>query len=169
MTATALLGPGARAEVDVAAVRRVRARTRAWHRRVIGGLSILLFAVFAARVLLGDYTVTIPDFFRILTGTDIPGASYIVMEAKLPRAVLGVLVGVAFGVSGAIFQTALRNPLASPDIIGISLGASAAAVVAIVLSGCRARRSPWSPCSARSGSRWESGWSRAAAPGTSWC
>lgn len=135
MTATALLGPGARVEVDVAAVRRARARTRARHRRVIGGLSILLFAVFAARVLLGDYTVTIPDFFRILTGTDIPGASYIVMEAKLPRAVLGVLVGVAFGVSGAIFQTALRNPLASPDIIGISLGASAAAVVAIVLVG----------------------------------
>ena len=44
-----------------------------------------------------------------------------------------MLVGVAFGVGGAIFQTTLRNPLASPDIIGISLGASAAAVVAIVL------------------------------------
>ena len=44
------------------------------------------------------------------------------MESKLPRAVLGVLVGVAFGVGGAIFQTTLRNPLASPDIIGVSLG-----------------------------------------------
>ena len=54
------------------------------------------------------------------------------MESKLPRAVLGVLVGVAFGVGGAIFQTTLRNPLASPDIIGVSIGASAAAVFAIV-------------------------------------
>ena len=96
-------------------------------------MAVLLVAVFAARVLLGDYTVTIPDFFRILSGTEIPGASYIVMESKLPRAVLGVLAGVAFGVSGAIFQATLRNALASPDIIGISLGASAAAVVAIVL------------------------------------
>ena len=46
-----------------------------------------------ARVLLGDFTVTIPDFVRILGGADIPGASYIVMESKLPRAVLGGLVG----------------------------------------------------------------------------
>ena len=48
------------------------------------------------------------------------------MESKLPRAVLGVLVGVAFGVGGAIFQTTLRNPLASPDIIGVSPGRAAA-------------------------------------------
>ena len=94
-----------------------------------------LLLAFGARVLLGDYTVTVPDFFRILTGTDIPGASYIVMESKLPRALMGVLVGAAFGMAGAIFQTTLRNPLASPDIIGISFGASAAAVVAIVLLG----------------------------------
>ena len=55
------------------------------------------------------------------------------MESKLPRAVLALLVGLAFGVGGAIFQTTLRNPLASPDIIGVSTGASASAVVAIVL------------------------------------
>ena len=101
-------------------------------RLVVAGLSLVLFGVFAARVLLGDFTFTIPDFFRILFGEEIPGASFILMESKLPRAVLGVLVGVAFGVGGAIFQTTLRNPLASPDIIGVSLGASAAAVFAII-------------------------------------
>ena len=131
MSAT-LLAPERTHDVDVAAVRRARGATRRRHRRVVGGLAVVLVLVFGARVLLGDYTVTIPDFFRILTGTEIPGATYIVMESKLPRALLGVLVGVAFGVSGAIFQTTLRNPLASPDIIGISFGASAAAVVAIV-------------------------------------
>ncbi len=99
---------------------------------VICGLGLTLVLVFAARVLLGDYTITIPDFFRILLGADIPGASYILMESKLPRALLGVLVGAAFGIAGAIFQTTLRNPLASPDIIGVSVGASAAAVFTIV-------------------------------------
>ncbi|MEZ2391441.1 FecCD family ABC transporter permease [bacterium RCC_150] len=96
--------------------------------------------LFAATVLLGSYTVTIPDFFSILAahltgGAKIPGASFIVMENKLPRAVLAVLVGVAFGLSGAVFQTMLRNPLASPDVVGISYGASAAAVLAIVVFG----------------------------------
>ncbi len=131
--ATALLSPESQARLEVDAVRRARGRGRRRRRTVVGGLTAALVAVFAARVLLGDYTVTIVDFGRIMTGTEIPGASYIVLESKLPRAVLGALVGIAFGVSGAIFQTTLRNPLASPDIIGISLGASAAAVVGIVL------------------------------------
>ncbi len=121
----------------VAVVQRARGATRRRRRLVVGGLALLTLLAFAARVLLGDYTVTIPDFFRILTGTEIPGASYIVMESKLPRAVLAVLVGVAFGVGGAIFQTTFRNPLASPDIIGISLGASAVAVGALVLGDLR--------------------------------
>jgi iron complex transport system permease protein len=119
-----------RASVDL--VRAARRRPRRRTRLVVAGLSLLLLGVFAARVLLGDFTFTIPDFFRILLGEEIPGASFILMESKLPRAVLGVLVGVAFGLGGAIFQTTLRNPLASPDIIGVSLGASAAAVFAIV-------------------------------------
>jgi iron complex transport system permease protein len=57
------------------------------------------------------------------------------MENKLPHAVIGTMIGVAFGLAGALFQTMLRNPLASPDVIGISSGASAAAVVAIVVLG----------------------------------
>lgn len=116
----------------VVTVRRALAAPRRRHRILVAGLGVALLVVFAARVLLGDYTITVPDFFRILGGEQIPGATYILMEAKLPRAVLGVLVGVAFGLGGAIFQTTLRNPLASPDIIGVSLGASAAAVLAIV-------------------------------------
>lgn len=103
-------------------------------------LAIAVLALFAADVLLGSYTVTIPDFLRILGahltgGEKILGASFIVMEHKLPRAIVGTLVGAAFGLSGALFQTMLRNPLASPDVIGISSGASAAAVTAIVVFG----------------------------------
>ena len=116
-------------------VRRARRAPVRHRRRLVAGLVLTVSAAFAARVLLGDYTVTIPDLLRILGGEQIPGATYIVMESKLPRAVLAVLVGLAFGVGGAIFQTTLRNPLASPDIIGVSLGASAAAVSAIALAG----------------------------------
>jgi iron complex transport system permease protein len=127
-----LLEPSARPDT-VALVRTARRRPRRRHSLVLAGLSVLLLGVLAARVLLGDFTVTIPDFFRILFGETIPGASYIVMEVKLPRALLGLLVGLAFGVGGAIFQATLRNPLASPDILGMTLGASAAAVFGIVV------------------------------------
>ncbi|MFT4469309.1 FecCD family ABC transporter permease [Arthrobacter sulfonylureivorans] len=104
-------------------------------RAVLGTLAGAVVVLFFVNVLLGSYTVTIPDFVRLLAGERIPGASFIVMEHKLPRAVIGVLVGLAFGLSGSIFQTMLRNPLASPDIIGISYGASASAVTAIVVFG----------------------------------
>lgn len=128
------MSPALDAELDSArdAVSRARRRPARRHLILSGGLVAVLLAVFAARVLLGDFTITIPDCLRIVFGAEIPGASFILMESKLPRAVLGVLVGVAFGVSGAIFQATLRNPLASPDIIGVGLGASAAAVFAIV-------------------------------------
>ncbi len=122
----------------VSTTERVRRARRAPVRRrrlVSAGLTVVLLLGFAARVLLGDFTFTVPDFFRILLGAEIPGASFILMENKLPRAVLAVLVGLAFGVGGAIFQTTLRNPLASPDIIGVSVGASAAAVFTIVIFG----------------------------------
>ncbi len=123
-----------RADPDaVARVRRARRRPVRRARLVVAGLAALLVAAFLVRVSLGDYVVTIPDAVRIVTGADIPGASYVLMESKLPRALLGVLVGGALGLAGAVFQTTLRNPLASPDVIGVGAGASAAAVWAVVV------------------------------------
>ena len=113
-------------------VRRARAVPVRRTRIVIGGPGRPLGRSSPPARCSGDFTITLVDFFRIICGTEIPGATYILMESKLPRAVLGVLVGMAFGVGGAIFQSTLRNPLASPDIIGVSIGASAAAVFAIV-------------------------------------
>lgn len=103
----------------------------------LGALFLALVAAFAARVLLGDYTFTVPDFFRILFGEQIPVATFILMETKLPRAVLAVLVGVSLGAAGSLFQLLLRNPLASPDIVGVSLGASAAGIFAVLTLGLR--------------------------------
>jgi iron complex transport system permease protein len=117
------------------AVRRARRLPGRRHRRVVVALSVVLLGVVTARVLLGDFTITVADFARILSGADIPGATFILMEDKLPRAALGVLAGAAFGIAGTIFQTTLRNPLASPDVIGVSVGASAAAVWGITVLG----------------------------------
>lgn len=119
----------------LAQVVTLRRGSRARLRVTALALVSLVIGLFLARVLLGDYTVTVPDAVRIVTGTHIPVASFILMESKLPRAVMAVLAGAAFGASGAAFQSMLRNPLASPDILGISLGASAAAVFAGVVLG----------------------------------
>lgn len=123
---------------SVAHVRALRAASRRRPRTAITALILAVVLVFSARVLLGNYTVSLPDFFTILGGGTIEsarGARFIVMEDKLPRAVLGLLVGLTFGAAGAIFQLLLRNPLASPDIIGISTGASLGAVLGIVYWG----------------------------------
>ncbi|WP_235861353.1 FecCD family ABC transporter permease [Tersicoccus phoenicis] len=129
LTSTASPPDPADVHARIAAVRR--AGRRRWA-LVTGGLTVLVVGLFLCRVLLGDYTVTVPDFLRLLAGENIPGARFIVMESKLPRALMGLLTGLSFGAAGAVFQTMLRNPLASPDIIGISLGSSAGAVIAIV-------------------------------------
>lgn len=98
------------------------------------GLLVLVAAVLV-RALLGSYRVSLPDAVRIVLGAEVPTATFILMESTLPRAVLAALAGAAFGLAGAVFQTVLRNPLASPDIIGVGMGASAAAVVGIVVFG----------------------------------
>lgn len=118
-------------------VRDLAARRRRHVRRVVLGLLAALLAVMATRILLGRYTVTIPDFLAILGGAQIPGATFVVMEDKLPRAVMGALAGMAFGASGALFRRVLGNPLASPDILGIANGASAGAVAGMALWGLR--------------------------------
>ena len=130
------LAPDVPAAVDsVEAVRAARRRPRRRLLLVWAGLALATVAAFLARVLLGDFTFTIPDAVRIVLGEEIPAVSFILMETKLPRAVLAVLVGLALGVAGAIFQGVLRNPLASPDIIGVAMGASAAACFAIIELG----------------------------------
>jgi iron complex transport system permease protein len=60
---------------------------------------------------------------------------FVIMDLRLPRGLAGLIVGIALGVSGAITQSIARNPLASPDILGITGGASAVAVFLVTVSG----------------------------------
>ncbi|MDU0477153.1 iron chelate uptake ABC transporter family permease subunit [Staphylococcus chromogenes] len=61
------------------------------------------------------------------------GENFILVEYRMPRMILGILVGAALAISGAVIQGVVRNPLASPDVIGITKGASLAAVIVIIV------------------------------------
>lgn len=120
------------------AVERVAAGRRARHHRrttVIVVLALLVAAAWCATLMLGQTVHSPAEVIAVILGTEQSGASFIVGELRLPRASLALVVGLSFGLAGCTFQTLLRNPLASPDIIGITTGASAAASVAIVSFG----------------------------------
>ncbi|GLJ59980.1 ABC transporter permease [Microbacterium barkeri] len=108
--------------------RRSRRRTIA-----VAVLAVLLVALFGAMLMLGRTIYPVGDVLAVILGADVPGASFTVGTLRVPRAIAGALAGLAFGLAGSTFQTMLRNPLASPDVIGITSGASAAAVVALVV------------------------------------
>jgi iron complex transport system permease protein len=113
----------------VVAGRRRRQRRRLF---VIVLLALAVASVFIASLMIGNTFYGLRDVARVVVGEDVRGASLTVGQLRLPRAILSLLSGIAFGIGGVTFQTMLRNPLASPDVIGISSGASAAAVIGIV-------------------------------------
>ncbi|MBC6461248.1 FecCD family ABC transporter permease [Actinomadura sp. HBU206391] len=96
-------------------------------------LAAATFAVFCFGIATGDYPLALSDVVPALWGSGDGGTLLIIQELRLPRALTGLLVGAAFGVSGALFQTMTRNPLASPDMIGITAGAGTAVVAGLVL------------------------------------
>lgn len=127
---TPVAAGGASAASSIAAGRRRRGRRRAL---ITSGLGVAIVVVFALSLMVGRTFYGPLEVLDVLAGHTVPGASFTVGELRLPRAVLGLLAGFAFGIAGVTFQTMLRNPLASPDIIGISSGATAAAVFGIVV------------------------------------
>ena len=114
----------------VVAGRRSRARRRVL---LTTGIGVAVFAAFAVTLMIGNTFYSPDEVVRVILGQRVPGASFTVGELRLPRAATGVLVGFAFGLAGASFQTMLRNPLASPDILGLSNGAFTGMLVALVL------------------------------------
>jgi len=92
---------------------------------LVGGLAVAALAAFAASLAIG------PSGFGLSGAGD--AAGLIFWEIRVPRAVLGALVGAALGLSGAALQGYLRNPLAEPGLVGISGGAALGAVLSIHL------------------------------------
>ncbi|MEL6982513.1 MAG: iron chelate uptake ABC transporter family permease subunit [Actinomycetota bacterium] len=105
--------------------------------------SVMVCAVLAAATVavgcwsisVGDFPIPMSDVIATVFGGGSEDAEFIVRTLRLPRAITGALVGLAFGISGAIFQSLARNPLASPDIIGFNSGAAVGAVFVIVILG----------------------------------
>ncbi|GGO13852.1 iron ABC transporter permease [Micromonospora parathelypteridis] len=106
-------------------------------RRVVGLLGLLLLAVVAVLLSLGLGAQTLHpgEVWRVLLSADGSDASALVWELRAPRTVLGVAVGLALGVAGALIQGHTRNPIADPGLLGVSAGASFAVVVAIAVFG----------------------------------
>ncbi|MEU6371476.1 iron chelate uptake ABC transporter family permease subunit [Streptomyces sp. NPDC046931] len=97
---------------------------------------LLVAAALAASVVLigtGDFPIPAGDVLRTLLGGGDPGQEFIVTELRLPRVLVGLLVGASLGLGGALFQSISRNPLGSPDVLGLGQGSTAGALVVIVL------------------------------------
>ena len=96
-------------------------------------IAILLLATWSLRS--GAVTLDFTQVFDALLGSAPRNITMVVTEWRLPRVAMAILVGAALGVSGAIFQSLMRNPLGSPDVMGLNTGAWSGVLVAMVLFG----------------------------------
>ncbi len=97
--------------------------------------AVVLVLLAALSIGRGDFPISLAEVLRVLAGQGDSAQQFIVWELRAPRIIVGVLVGAALGLSGALLQTFARNPLASPDLLGVTQGAAVGAVAVIVLGG----------------------------------
>lgn len=104
-------------------------------RSIVVCVALVLAVIVLALVALttGSYQISVGQVISALTGGETGLVYKIVVEWRLPRVVATVVFGAALGVSGAMFQSLTRNPLASPDVIGFSTGSYTGALIMIIL------------------------------------
>ncbi|MEU4835419.1 iron chelate uptake ABC transporter family permease subunit [Streptosporangium sp. NPDC023615] len=83
----------------------------------------------------GEFALSPGEVVRVLTGQETGFARLIVLDWRMPRVLLALLVGAALGLSGAVFQSLLRNPLGSPDVIGFDTGAYTGVLIMMAFVG----------------------------------
>ena len=98
-------------------------------------LGATLFALLVISVGTGEIAIPPDEVIATLFGGGDRATSFVIETLRLPRALCGLLIGLALGASGAIFQSLTRNPLGSPDIVGFVQGAAVGAVLEIVVFG----------------------------------
>ncbi|SEG73739.1 iron complex transport system permease protein [Thermomonospora echinospora] len=109
-----------------------------WEPRTAAVCAALAAVALAAAVFVlgtGDFPIPAGEVVRALAGQGDQATEFIVTELRLPRALTGLLAGLALGLSGAIFQSMSRNPLGSPDLIGFTTGAASGALLQILVLG----------------------------------
>lgn len=95
---------------------------RPWLVLVTLVLAAAAFLVFCLSIGVGDFPIGLSRVVATLFGRGEQVDEFVVMDLRMPRALAGLIVGIALGLSGAITQSVARNPLASPDILGITTG-----------------------------------------------
>jgi iron complex transport system permease protein len=101
------------------------------YRTLIAALCVLTAVLFTLSLTVGPAAIAFGDSIAALFSPDGSAIALIMREIRLPRALLGLMIGATLGLSGAALQGYLRNPLAEPGLIGVSASASLGAVLAI--------------------------------------
>ncbi|MET7403217.1 iron chelate uptake ABC transporter family permease subunit [Dactylosporangium sp. NPDC005572] len=96
-------------------------------------LTVAVLAGILVTLSAGVNSFPVSRVFAVFAGHGLPAENLIIGELRLPRAVTAMLVGVALGVAGALFQSLTRNPLGSPDVVGFNSGASTGALVVMLV------------------------------------
>lgn len=104
-------------------------------------LSVLLVAAVGCADLVAGRALGAGDVWQVLTGDGDPSARHIVLQLRMPRALVALVAGASLAVAGVVLQSALRNPLAGPEVTGVTPGAVLGAVAATGL-GIAGWRSP---------------------------
>lgn len=106
-------------------------------RNFVIAISVLLVALivsFLGSMCVGRYSISMGDCFGFLFGQEIDDVSYkVLLNLRLPRTLIAICVGASLAVSGAIYQGIFNNKLVSPDILGVSSGASVGACFGILV------------------------------------
>ena len=113
--------------MTTAALARANTHFAGWLLLPLLGLGVVL--AFAASLLVGPAAIGLREMLDALLAGEIETTALIVREVRLPRAILGLLIGATLGLSGAALQGFLRNPLAEPGLVGVSASASFGAVL----------------------------------------
>jgi iron complex transport system permease protein len=123
------------APAGILSVAHVRARVARRRALVVSAVLLAVVVIAVVSLSVGDYPLAPADLWRTLWGGGERLESYVVFQVRAPRLAMALLVGACLGVAGALLQGLLRNPLASPDLLGISGGAGAAAVFTLLILG----------------------------------
>lgn len=104
---------------------------------VFAVLLVLLLVLFALRIAIGSVNIPLNDILSVLLGGEASKATWanIILNIRLPRALTAVLAGAALSVGGLMMQTLFRNPLAGPDVLGVSSGASLGVALMVLGTG----------------------------------
>lgn len=112
-----------------------------WRKKIfIFFLVALIITTIGISLSLGSYPISIADVYSIIFRSIIQGLNtentedFVVISLRMPRVTMGIMAGVGLGISGAVMQATLRNPLASPTTIGISAAAGLGAALAILMN-----------------------------------